>query len=61
MVVVACMNSLLFSFDVGVLISSLQVGVGHVCLVCNEKGRGFRSTMAVQNHMVRSSLISFYS
>lgn len=29
-----------------------KVGVGHLCLWCNEKGKSFRSTQAVQKHMV---------
>ncbi|XP_067914575.1 cytoplasmic 60S subunit biogenesis factor ZNF622 isoform X2 [Heterodontus francisci] len=32
-----------------------KVGVGNVCLWCNEKGRSFYSTEAVQAHMVDSS------
>jgi pre-60S factor REI1 len=32
-----------------------KVGVGHVCLVCNERGRAFRSTDAVQKHMLAKS------
>lgn len=29
-----------------------KVGVGYVCLYCNEKGKGFHSVEAVQQHMV---------
>jgi pre-60S factor REI1 len=29
-----------------------KVGIGHVCLWCNEKGKGFHSTKDVQRHMV---------
>ncbi|XP_048413651.1 cytoplasmic 60S subunit biogenesis factor ZNF622 isoform X2 [Stegostoma tigrinum] len=32
-----------------------KVGIGNVCLWCNEKGRAFYSTEAVQAHMVDSS------
>ncbi|XP_067857989.1 cytoplasmic 60S subunit biogenesis factor ZNF622 [Heptranchias perlo] len=32
-----------------------KVGVGNICLWCNEKGRSFYSTEAVQAHMVDSS------
>lgn len=32
-----------------------KVGVGNVCLWCNEKGRSFYSTEAVQGHMVDKS------
>ncbi|GCC17071.1 hypothetical protein chiPu_0020469 [Chiloscyllium punctatum] len=32
-----------------------KVGLGNVCLWCNEKGRSFHSTEAVQVHMVDSS------
>ena len=30
----------------------MKVGEGHVCLWCNEKGRMFHSTKAVQQHML---------
>lgn len=29
-----------------------KVGVGHICLWCNEKGKGFNSVQAVQKHML---------
>ncbi|KAK3108681.1 hypothetical protein FSP39_013226 [Pinctada imbricata] len=29
-----------------------KIGVGHVCLWCNEKGKTFHSTKAVQKHML---------
>ncbi|XP_067650651.1 cytoplasmic 60S subunit biogenesis factor ZNF622-like isoform X2 [Haliotis asinina] len=29
-----------------------KIGVGHVCLWCNEKGKTFHTTQAVQRHMV---------
>ncbi len=29
-----------------------KVGVGHVCLWCNEKGKAFQTRLAVQRHMV---------
>ncbi|XP_015233798.1 PREDICTED: zinc finger protein 622 [Cyprinodon variegatus] len=32
-----------------------KVGAGNVCLWCNEKGRSFYSTEAVQNHMIDKS------
>ena len=28
-----------------------KVGVGHLCLWCNEKGKSFHSTKSVQQHM----------
>ena len=28
------------------------MGEGYICLWCNEKGKGFNSTKAVQQHMV---------
>ena len=29
-----------------------KVGVGHICLWCNEKGKTFQSVQAVQKHMI---------
>jgi hypothetical protein len=29
-----------------------KVGVGHICLWCNEKGKAFQSVQAVQKHML---------
>lgn len=40
-------------FSSGVL--GEKVGAGNVCLWCNEKGRSFYSTEAVQSHMTDKS------
>ena len=29
-----------------------KVGEGHVCIWCNERGRSFQTTKAVQRHMI---------
>ena len=34
-----------------ILFTGEKVGVGHVCLWCNEKGKSFYSTKSVQQHM----------
>lgn len=36
-----------------------KVGVGNICLTCNETGRAFYSLQAVRDHMI-SKLISFF-
>lgn len=36
-------------------VSGEKVGAGNVCLWCNEKGRSFYSTEAVQSHMTDKS------
>ena len=37
------------------VVTGEKVGMGKVCLWCNEKGRSFYSTEAVQGHMVDKS------
>ena len=34
------------------VVSGEKVGVGHVCLWCNEKGKAFHTTKSVQQHML---------
>lgn len=51
-VCVSCYTSKRFYF---VFVSGEKVGAGNVCLWCNEKGRSFYSTEAVQCHMTDKS------
>ena len=34
------------------VLSGEKIGVGHLCLWCNEKGKSFHSTKAAQQHML---------